>query len=188
MEIIGISGPPCSGKDAAAEYLIRRYGFNRVSTGDLLRAKARELNIGLGRTSLQLLGARLREENGSKDPLLDCALRDVNKNTVFTGIRTIGAAEAITKNRGRIMYVDAPLEERYKRSLLRAREDHTSFDEFISQDEAEHIGAMNIDTSLLAIKSIASRVIVNDGTLDNYLRQVDEFVEGVAPNIGIASI
>lgn len=176
MEIIGISGPPCSGKDAAAEYLSRCYGYDQVSTGDLLRNKARELNIGLGRSSLQLLGARLRQESGGKDPLLDRALRGVSNNTVFTGIRTLGAAEAIIDIQGRIVYVDAPLEERYKRSLLRAREDHTSLDEFIAQDEAEHSGATNIDSSLLAIKSIASRVIVNDGTLDDYLCQVDEFV------------
>lgn len=177
MEIIGISGPPCSGKDAAAEYLSRRYDYNQISTGDLLRAKARELNIELGRTSLQLLGARLREENDGKDPLLDRALRDMKNNTVFTGIRTFGAAEAIIETRnGRIIYVDASLEERYRRSLLRAREDHTSFDEFVAQDEAEHNGAMNIDASLLAIKPIASTVIINNGDLDSFLRQIDEIM------------
>lgn len=177
MEIIGISGPPCSGKDAAAEYLSKRYGYNQVSTGDLLRAKARELNVSLGRTSLQLLGARLREENDGKDPLLDSALKNVGGDTVFTGIRTVDAAEAImATERGRLIYVDAPLEERYKRSLTRAREDHSSINEFITQDAAEHNGGFNIDTSLLAIKAIASKVIVNDSTLDGYLRQVDEFV------------
>lgn len=177
MEIIGISGPPCSGKDVAAKYLVRHYGYNQVSTGDLLRAKARELNISLGRTSLQLLGARLREENDGIDPLLDLALKNVSSSTVFTGIRTIGAARAIMDiKRGQLIYVDATLEERYKRSIARAREDHSAFDEFIAQDVAEHDGAANIDTSLVAIKAIASKIIVNDGSLDNYLRQVEDFI------------
>lgn len=177
MEIIGISGPPCSGKDAAAEYLSRRYGYNQISTGDLLRAKARELNVSLGRTSLQLLGARLRAENGGVDPLLERALEDVRSKTVFTGIRTLGAAETIIETgNGQIVYVDAPLKDRYNRSLSRARDDRTSLDEFVVQDSAEHNGAENIDTSLLAIRAIASHVIINDGTFDDYLHKIDELV------------
>ena len=41
MDVIGISGPPCSGKDVAAEYLSKFYGYKQISTGDLLREKAK---------------------------------------------------------------------------------------------------------------------------------------------------
>ncbi|MCA9344387.1 AAA family ATPase [Candidatus Saccharibacteria bacterium] len=177
MEIIGISGPPCSGKDVAAEYLSLQFGFNKISSGDLLRAKARELNISLGRTSLQLLGTRLREENDGIDPLLDCALKDVSGDTVFTGIRTVDAAQAIMDTeKGRLIYIDAPLEDRYQRSLTRARGDHSSFDEFIEQDSVEHNGALNIDTSLGAIKAISSKIIYNDSTLDYFLCEIEEII------------
>lgn len=119
----------------------------------------------------------MREENGGKDPLLESALRKASGNTIFTGIRTLSAAETIIDTSGgRLVYIDSPLEDRYKRSLLRAREDHVSFDEFSAQDEAEHSGASGIDTSLLAIKAISSRLIINNSTLDEYLRQVDELI------------
>lgn len=177
MDIIGISGPPCSGKDIAAEYLSKQYGYDRISTGDLLRARARELCIDLGRSSLQLLGARLREENGGNDPLLESVLKNITNNTVFTGIRTLGAAEMITATEiGRIVYVETPLETRYKRSALRNREDHVSFDEFVVQDRIEHGGSEQIDTSLLSIKAIASTIIVNNSSLDDYLSQIDDII------------
>lgn len=176
MEIIGISGPPCSGKDVAAEYIAEQYGYSRVSTGDLLRARARELNIELGRTSLQLLGTRLRAENGGEDPLLSLALREAKVNTVFTGIRTVKAAESIISENGRLLYVDAPVARRYKRSIERDRADHSTYEEFIAQDKVEHLGSNDIDTSLLSIRSIASMTIINDGSLHDYLRHVDNFV------------
>ncbi len=177
MKIIGISGPPCSGKDTAAEYIEKRYDFRRVSTGDLIRAKARQLNIGQDRTSLQLLGARLRDDNNGHDPLLTEALKAVHSDTVFTGIRTLGAARAILGlDMGSILYIDAPLEDRYERSISRDRNDHGSYSEFLHQDEIEHTGSASIDTALLAVKSLAKAVIVNDRSVRAFMHEIDNFV------------
>lgn len=177
MEIIGISGPPCSGKDAAAEYASSRYGFKRVSTGDLLRAKARELDIPTDRTSLQILGTKLRSENNGKDPILATALANMQQGTIFTGIRTTEAAASIVNvNSGKILYLDSPVEDRYMRSIERARGDHPSFEEFLKQDKAEHEGTLNIDTSLFAIKALATRVIMNNSTIENLYAEIDNFI------------
>jgi cytidylate kinase len=177
MRITGISGPPCSGKDVAAEHLSNRYDYVHISTGDLLRAKARELNISLGRSSLQLLGSRLRIENGGNDPLLENALKNIRSNTVFTGIRTVNAAKTIlSADSGHLIYVDALLYDRYKRSTDRAWEELGTFDEFVAQDTVEHLGGIGIDTSLTAIKALASKIIFNNTSLTDYLHQIDDFV------------
>lgn len=69
-DIIGISGPQCSGKDFAAEYIAQEYGYSQVSTGDLLRARAKELGLDMSRRSLQALGCKLRKENDGKTRFL----------------------------------------------------------------------------------------------------------------------
>jgi len=180
MTVIGISGPPCSGKDTAAEYLEANYGFDKISTGDLLRQRAKELDIGFDRTSLQQLGTRLREENDGEDPLLKQSILEITQNTVFTGLRTVNAALTIKElTGGHLWYIDASIRDRYSRSLIRARGDHNSFEEFLAQDNAEHVGAQAIDTSLLAIKGIASVIIPNNGTLINFQKRIDETLKEV---------
>lgn len=180
MKIIGISGPPCSGKDTAAEYLEVNYGFDKISTGDLLRQRAKELNVGLDRTSLQQLGAQLRKENDGNDPLLKQSIMEIKQNTVFTGLRTVNAALTIKElTGGNLWYIEASIHDRYSRSLIRARGDHNSFEEFLAQDNAEHVGAKAIDTSLLAIKGIATVIIANDGTLINFQNRIDETIREV---------
>lgn len=45
MKIIGISGPMESGKDTVANILVTRYGYDRVSIGDLIRKELLEVQI-----------------------------------------------------------------------------------------------------------------------------------------------
>lgn len=176
-DIIGISGPQCSGKDFAAEYIAQEYGYSQVSTGDLLRARAKELGLDMSRRSLQALGCKLRKENDGQDPLLNEALSSLSSDTVFTGIRTIDAVYSIINAPGRILYVDAPLEVRYERSVSRARTDHVSMDDFIINDQIEKYGAGDTDISLLAIRSIANKIIYNRSSEEVYKRLLKDFIE-----------
>ena len=43
MLVIGFTGLPCSGKDAACEYLVKNHGYNFLSCGDVVRKFAREV-------------------------------------------------------------------------------------------------------------------------------------------------
>lgn len=176
-DIIGISGPQCSGKDFAAEYIAQEYGYSQISTGELLRARAKDLGLDTSRRSLQILGCKLREENEGRDPLLNEALSSLSSDTVFTGIRTVGAAYSIINAPGRILYVDAPLEVRYERSVSRARTDHVPIDDFIVNDQIEKYGAGDTDISLLAIRSIANKIIYNRSSKEAYKRLLKDFIE-----------
>ncbi|MDO4773860.1 MAG: AAA family ATPase [Candidatus Saccharibacteria bacterium] len=176
-DIIGISGLQCSGKDFAAEYIAREYGYLHISTGDILRARAKELGLDMSRRSLQALGYQLRKENDGRDPLLLEALSSLSGNTVLTGIRTLDAARSIIDAPGRLLYIEAPLEVRFERSVSRARVDHVSMDEFIINDQIEHYGAEDTDMSLFAVKSIASRVICNHASEESYRQLLRDFVE-----------
>ena len=101
----------------------------------------------------------------------------MSSDTVFTAIRTIDAAYSIINAPGRILYVDAPLEVRYERSVSRARTDHVSMDDFIVNDQIEKYGAEDTDISLLAIRSIANKVIYNRSSEEVYKRLLKGFIE-----------
>ena len=96
---------------------------------------------------------------------------------MFTGIRTIDAAYSIINSPGRILYVDAPLEVRYERSVSRARTDHVSIDDFIVNDRIEKYGVGDTDMSLLAIRSIANKIIYNCSSEEVYKRLLKDFIE-----------
>lgn len=182
VEVIGISGPPCSGKDTGANYLGDNYGFRVISTGDLLRARACVLGVGTDRSSLQQLGSKLRASNGSRDPLLAEALAETDQDTIFTGIRTFDAARTLINVGAAILYITSPLEQRYARSIIRARDDVVSYDEFVAQDEIEHAGAGDWDMALLSIKALASYTILNDGSLAEFRGKLDTFMESLDRN------
>lgn len=176
MRKLGISGPPCSGKDTAAAYLVEEYGFKHVSTGDLLRAEADRRGINKDRDSLQRLGAHIRKLYGY-DPLLQQALESCENDTVFTGIRTVDAANTILdQDNGRMLYIYSPIDDRYARSIERNRVDHVPYTTFVTQDRVEHEGNSESDTSLRAIESLASFAINNAGTQEDFFKDIDSIM------------
>lgn len=177
MVIIGISGPPCSGKDTAAEYLTDKYNFYHISTGNLLRKQAELLGIGTDRPSLQALGARIRAKHDGQDPLLIEALSECKENTIFSGIRTIGAAALILGHTdGKLIYVESETQQRYQRSVIRKRDEILTYTDFIAQDEIEQNKKNELGISLMAVRGLASIIINNNGLLQEYYEELDNFI------------
>ena len=179
MLVIGISGPPCCGKDTAAEYLADKFEFDNISTGDLLRDQARLLGVSTDRISLQLLGSRLRDENSGKDPLFSKAMQECTGNTIFTGIRTIEASQLILGHvAGRLLYIESEISQRYLRNISRNRDSSITYEEFIAHDQIEYSGGIKIDMALTAIRGLASKIIVNNNSLQEYYDNLDNFING----------
>jgi hypothetical protein len=103
-------------------------------------------------------------------------------------IRCAVDAEAIARNAGVLIFVDAPIEKRYRRSLLRKRnqeESRASFASFKNQDKQEFYGVNDdpYQPNQRAIKSLANYVINNDASIDEFKSELNVVVEKIESTI-----
>lgn len=176
MKIVGIAGPHASGKDAFADYLDDNYGFYHVSLGDISREEAMKKYGSIERPVLYKTANEIREKYGA-GALGDMAINKYRKvqdkypaGLVVSGFRTTAEAEAVRKEGGIILYVDAPEDLRFARLVARARaeEGSLSYEEFKKREDAEN-GGVDPAFSIVAIKSIADSTIINDGSMDEFI-------------------
>ncbi len=134
-EIIVLLGPPGSGKGTLAKALVKDYGFQHISTGDMIRNSGdKELKkiISSGdmipdEKMLEMLEAKVKE-------------LDLEKNIAFDGFpRNIDQSKMLDKMLGKLglglnhaVFLDLSREEAIKRLTKRAeeegREDDASFE------------------------------------------------------------
>ena len=132
MKNIIIFGAPGSGKGTQSDKLIAKYGFNHISTGDVLRAEIKN-GTELGKTAQQYI------DQGQliPDDLMISILASVydgfgrgHKGVIFDGFpRTIPQAEALKQmlsERGdkvaAMVELDVPEDELMKRLVLRGQQ------------------------------------------------------------------
>lgn len=132
MKNIVIFGAPGSGKGTQSEKMIKKYGLEHISTGDVLRNEIKN-GTELGKTAMGYI------DNGQliPDKLMVDILASVydsfgknHKGVIFDGFpRTIPQAEALKKmlnDRGHkiaaMIELDVPEEELMKRLILRGKQ------------------------------------------------------------------
>ena len=141
--ILGIIGPIASGKDAAADYLAKRYGFKKIVLSNFLRQEAERRGIHPSREYLRKLQAELRKKNGN-DFLLKKAIELIEKNhyekAIIDGLRQHDEClEAKKKFKAKIILLDADPLVRFMRAKKRGRKgfSHT-YEQFLHQDAIEN--------------------------------------------------
>ena len=180
--IVGISGSFSSGKDTLAQHLADKYGFMNISTGDIVREIAQAQRGSIERPVLQEVADELRHKYGGA-VLVERAL-DRYHNSIrnyagvaITGIRSLGEAKAVKELGGTLVFVDAPIELRYKRMQARKRdgESSVSLQEFTQREEAElSSGTSDADFNLLAIEKLADIPIINMTEQEDFFRAADK--------------
>lgn len=185
-QFVGIAGRLNAGKDTAAEHLVACHDFLHVSTGDLLRAEARQKGLGTDRNTLIDLGIQLRKEYGSQGALIIMALEKWQEQRnryigglVVTGMRAIGEAAEVPARDGQLLFIEAPLEVRYQRMVERQRDSEAmkSLEEFAEHDRIEFEGVPDDPArpNLGAIKKIAHRILRNDyDSAEPFLSELEE--------------
>lgn len=157
--LIGLSGKLQSGKDTVAEYLIKKYNFNRLAFADKLKEMARDLFLwngekdAYGRKLLQDVGMKMREIKD--DVWINYILRkiDTNKNYIITDVRYQNEANSLLKF-GAILW-------RIERNLKR-------------QDETnKHQSEIDLDDY-----KYFNHIIHNNSTIDDLYVKVDELLKG----------
>ncbi len=187
--IVGVVGKIAAGKTTVARFFEEK-GFCRVSCSDPLidllthnvsdYSWVPELPEKAEPTRDRLIefGKYLKDKYGD-DILIRLAVDKKRhcEKVVIDGVRSEGEIKAVKRLGGKVIYVEARPEIRFKRLVERkASKDKTikSFEDFRAMDDAEE---QLYHTSEL--KGLADYVIVNEGTLDELREKVERIIEEV---------
>lgn len=190
---IGLSGTIAAGKGVVKSAMEERYKTLYFSCSDILREEADKRNIERTRKNLTDIGNELRKLHGPgvlAEKIIDrlSKLPVLPEIVIIDSIRNPGEVSMLRytlKKYFFLLFVDAPLEIRYKRTLQRKREGESadSFENFSRVDKAEFEGDDERGIQLKTCKMRANKVIENSGTAEQLkedalriIRQkIDEF-------------
>ena len=187
-KLAGISGTFASGKDTAARHLVDK-GLMHVSLGDVCRTEASRQGRDHGRVTLAEIAVEMRERYGSVGGMVIKAVEQWEERRdeflgglVISGVRVPGEAEEIPRQKGTLIFTDAPVEIRYEGALERARKEGRTIElanvfcleDFIESEryELEGLGGPN-RIHLRGVEVISDVVIQNTGTEEELLIRVD---------------
>lgn len=178
LKVIGITGSFCSGKDTIADYLVSK-GWPNFSLSDEIREVLKKENIEPIRNNLIKKGNDLRQEFGNQ-VLAERTFKKIKENSIITSIRNLGEIEFLkNKTNFYLIFVDAPIEERYKRAKKRQKEtDFVTFEEFKKQELSEKSKEKN-KQQLDLCKNQADFIIVNDSDTDSLYKKTDDIIRGI---------
>lgn len=178
--IIGLTGTFSSGKDTVANYLQKK-GFFHLSLSDLIREECQKIGRYHSRDDLIEMGNKLRKKYGP-GILAKMALRKTKEKEkiVISSIRNPYEVKELKKEGNFfLLALDAPIEIRYQRAKKRGKIDDTvSFEKFKAQEESEKKGN-RFQQQLDKVISLADFKIINDKTLKDLYKKVDEILEKI---------
>lgn len=176
-QVIGVIGPIASGKDAASNWLVEKYGFRKIVLSNFLRQEAKKRRKYPSRRYLRKLQAELRKKHGN-DYLLQRAVEEINQKhlekVVIDGLRQPDeCAEAKQKLKAKIILIDADPFVRFQRAKKRKRKGFSeTYEQFLHQDAIE-----NATFSFNETRKLASFKIDNAGSLESLQRDVDKLAK-----------
>lgn len=178
--VLGISGTIASGKDFAADYIVKAYGFKKITLSDYLRAEALKRGKKPSRSYLRKLQAQLRKECGD-DYLISKVIETVLKkdhmrmrNVVIVGLRTpIETGLVKEKLKAKLIFVDANPFVRYMRQKKRQRKSGfaKTYEQFLHEEALE-----NATFDFHKVKKMANFELDNSGTIKNMKKQIDNIM------------
>ncbi len=176
--ILGLIGQPSGGKDTVADYIVKKYEFVHVSTGDMLREYITKHNLGkTTRDVMQVVSTRLREQYGANYLVTQAIQHHPNKNIIISGLRNPAEAQEIHKAGGELLTVNSSLETRYVRAKSRGRVgDEIDFDTFCKQEKLEENNSDPNAQNLNAVLLMADEFIDNDDNLEALYTKVDAYM------------
>lgn len=177
VKIIGLAGSFASGKDSLARFLEEKYRIKHISTSDMVRKIAMERYGSVERPILYKTANESRQSDGvgvfSKLGLLQYEKykNEFPGGVCINGFRAWGEAEVIKEAGGIVVFIDAPADIRYQRTVSRSRDEESqnSYEEFLERERSEN-GGVHAEYNLAAIKLKADIVIDNTCELEEFLK------------------
>ena len=171
--IIGVTGTNGAGKSTVLNFL-KHMGFSFYSCSDEIREELIRNNIPETRESLIAMGNGLREKFGPgilaariKKKISDAG---GTKNFVIDSIRNPSEVEELRKLEGfKLIAVDAPIEERFKRLMSRQKrgirnESAVTLEKFAELEKRE-MSENPSSQQLHKVMKLADSTIINDGSV-----------------------
>lgn len=181
MIALGLTGTNNAGKGEVAKYLISK-GFVYYSCSDELRKEAKKMGLPETREILgHKIGDDLRRRFG-KGILGKRIYEEIQKNknnlVIIDSLRNLEEVNELRKLKNfNLIFVDAPVELRYKRALERKRiTDHISLEEFKRVEEKEEKGINTLMKMEDCYKN-ADFKIINDSDLKTLYKKIEEILE-----------
>lgn len=186
LKIIGIAGTNGSGKDTVGQMLAERHGWLFVSVTDILRDGLKVRGLPIERENLHSLSAEWRRESGL-GVLVDKAVEIFEKSPgkykglAIASLRNPGEADRVHELAGKVVWVDANPKVRYSRiqanatSRSRAGEDNKTYEEFLTEEQAEmqHSGD-EATLNMAGVKAKADIFLENNGNLEDFKKAIQK--------------
>jgi dephospho-CoA kinase len=173
--VIGLTGTNGSGKGEAVAFFAAR-GFAAYSLSDIIRDELRKSVQTVTRSNLIKAGNRLRREGGPA-VLARRTLERITGPTVIDSIRNPAEIELLrARTRFTLLAIDAPVETRYARVLLRGRDESAGDLEEFKAREAEEKSGDPAGQQLQTCFDMADFVVINDGALEEFHRRLEVFL------------
>jgi len=174
-KVIGLIGEKGPGKGSVAKILIEKYSARHFGTSAILKKLAELVHLPLTRDNLIKLALDLKDGFGP-GIVIDALSAEIEKSgaklVIADGIRMHGDVEPFWDRYGenfKLIYVTAPLKDRFERSRLRKEkvgEENMEFKQFIEEE-----GRLT-EVSIAEIGKMADYKIDNSGTAKELERQV----------------
>ncbi len=174
MKTILLTGMPGCGKEEFLKVAVRS-GYDIIRMGDVVREHARSAGLP---SDDRNIGSFANRERGERHPAV-WAERTVKGlkpgvDTVIDGVRSLDEVDHFKKHVGDeliIVAVHASPQTRFNRLVTRGREDAPSaLREFQERDERE------LGWGIGNVIAKADRMLVNQGTLDDFRHDVEELL------------
>ena len=173
--LIGLTGTNGAGKGEAAAYFKIR-GYPYFSLSDVLRDELRDRDEPASRDNLIRTGNELRERFGA-DVLAKRTMGKVGpgERAVIDSIRNTSEIDFLRQQDGFVLLaVDAPIALRFARVGVRGRDESAGDLEAFRKKEAEERAGGATGQQLEACMAAADRLIINDGTIPEFHRKLEE--------------
>jgi dephospho-CoA kinase len=174
--IIGITGTIGAGKGTAVEYLVQTRGFTHYSVRQFLNDELMRRGLPQDRDALRTLANELRHEHGADYILSQVYARALRAGTpaVLESVRTVGEVGYLKAQGMIILAIDADLQTRYERIVLRGTATDTiDFATFVHQEELEMTSTDPSSQNIAGVMALADYHLFNNGTPEELFAQLD---------------
>jgi len=173
--LIGLTGTNGAGKGEAAAYFAAK-GYACFSLSDVIRDELARRGEAVSRDNLIRTGNGLRERFGS-DILARRTMDKVGAGgrAVIDSIRNVSEIEYLRRQGGFVLLaIDAPVAVRFARVAVRGRDESAAdLEAFRRKEDQERRGGA-AGQQLDACMAAADRLIINDGTIPEFHRKLEE--------------